>query len=59
MQVWKGASDPEIKVGVSMISSPCWEVIIISPVITVIMSARGVEIVSEKHLLIVQITEGY
>ena len=55
MQEWKAASEPDIKVGASMISSPSWEVIIISPGIVVTVSARGAESVLEKHLLIVKV----
>lgn len=52
--------NPEISKGLgSTISSPCWKVIIISPVSTGTMSAWGLEIISEKHLWIAQIIESY
>ena len=40
-----------------MMSSPCWEVIIISTVIALTVSAKGAVVVCEKHLWIVYITE--
>lgn len=49
--------EPEIKDLDAMMSSPCWEVIIISTVIVLTVSATGVEVVCEKHLWIVDITE--
>lgn len=57
VQVQKGTSEPEINVRDTMMSSPCWEVIIMSLVISVTVSAQGAEIIFEKHLQIEQVTE--
>lgn len=50
--VWgkKWASKQEIKVFSSTISSPCWAVVIISPVNAAAVSARGFKNISEKYL---------
>ena len=57
VQVWEGASEPEIKFWDAIMSSPWCKIISKSPVISVASSAQGVEMIFEKHLQIVQITE--
>lgn len=57
VQVWKGTSEPDIRVRDTMMSSPCWEVITMSLVISVTVSAYGAEIIFGKHLQIGQDTE--
>jgi hypothetical protein len=50
-------NEPKIKVWNTMMSSPYWEVIIPSPVISLAILSEGVEIILKKYLCIVQITE--
>lgn len=49
---------PEIKVWeYKLISSPCWEVIIVSPVSVVTVSAWGMEIISLKNCKMYKLLE--
>lgn len=58
VQVWKGPLKPALKLWVS-ISSLCWEVIIISSLVAVTMSAMRMEHVCEDHLIVQIVKSDY
>ena len=57
VHVWRGASEPETKVWDTMMSSPWYKMVIMSPLISVARPSWGVEMIFERHWQIVQISK--
>ena len=57
VHVLRGASEPETKVWDTMMSSPWYKMVIMSPLISVARPSWGVEMIFERHWQIVQISK--